>query len=352
MGCRLITYAENKVEKCRIHIFIGKRRRRGPRARARRRVKRGSRRARGRARRRKRRSVSRVIHLVGQLRVRSRMGRSTITICGLVTGTRKGTRNRHVSRVRFRRIKAVSTITSIITIYCLLGRLRISRVLTSPIHIKCNRIGYMRKFLPIPTPTATCLVGRVPVCTKGLRKRFYAPAKTTLLGRFIGGCRRVPILRVRRVNCNFKGERCRELGYIHTVLKRAQSGIRRRVLRLYYGLSSVASRRVKCTARLLVGRNTLSICASSVRVGGGQPKVLLAYVYETRRGRCFLRLVFGRASALKIERCFYEECKLGQGVSRIRARCKAIRIGETSKCKTIGRGLRCSSISGVTRRRD
>ncbi|MBR3704112.1 MAG: nickel pincer cofactor biosynthesis protein LarC [Oscillospiraceae bacterium] len=270
-------------------------------------------------------------HRVSHLNLPDAVRRDVLAVYGLIAQAESHAHGVPVSEIHFHEVGTMDALADITAVCLLMHKLRVDRVVASPVHVGSGQVRCAHGVLPVPAPATAYILRDVPIYSGEICGELCTPTGAALLKHFVHEFSAMPPMRVQKIGCGMGKKDFPAANCVRCLLGDGQQQSDS-VVELQCNLDDMTGEEIGFAMDELYAAGALEVFTTAVGTKKNRPAVLLTILCKAADRQRMTDLIFKHTTTLGIREIEKRRTVLQRSFSSVQTAFGEVRCKISTGC--------------------
>lgn len=234
---------------------------------------------------------------------------------------------RPVDQVHFHEVGSMDAIADVTAICYLIDKLKVDRIVASPVHVGRGTVRCAHGILPVPAPATAILLKDIPIYSKELIEgELCTPTGAALLKTFATEFTQMPMMSVRKIGYGMGSKDFPIANCVRAVLGESKDDDSDRIYELSFNVDDMTGEEIGHATQVLLDSGARDVFTIPVYMKKNRPGTMICVICSEDRKDDLVRLIFRHTTTLGIRQTIHDRYILKRSVDTVDTEYGKVRI--------------------------
>ena len=270
------------------------------------------------------RSMAEIEGIIKSLRISETAKENVFAVYSLLAEAEGRVHGKPVTEIHFHEVGMNDAIADITAFCVLLEKLKIEKIIASPVCVGRGRVKCAHGILPVPAPATAELLLGIPSYASDFDGELCTPTGAALLRHFVSSFEKMPPLAAEKIGYGIGKKDFPAANCLRAFL--CESEATESVTELTASIDDMTGEEIGFALERFLDEGALDAYTSPLQMKKGRPGILLTVLCKKEEKERFIALIFRHTSTLGLRECEKRRRTLSRRVETIETPLGAVRI--------------------------
>ena len=240
-----------------------------------------------------------IAHIVGHLNVSPEVRQQIMDIYWIIAAAESKVHGVPVTHIHFHEVGAMDAIADVAAVCYLMDKLKLGKVIASPVHVGSGQVKCAHGLLPVPAPATANILTGVPIYGGAIKGELCTPTGAALLKHFVTKFGDMPAMAVSKIGYGMGKKDFEAPNCVRAMLGETEEQTER-ILELSCNLDDMTGEAIGFAMEILLDAGALDVFTTAIGMKKNRPGVMLTILCREADKETLLPLIFKHTTTLGI----------------------------------------------------
>ncbi|MBR2132108.1 MAG: nickel pincer cofactor biosynthesis protein LarC [Oscillospiraceae bacterium] len=262
-------------------------------------------------------------HRVSHLCVPECVKADVLAVYGLIAEAESHAHGVPLQEIHFHEVGTMDALADITAVCLLMHKLKIDRVVVSPVHVGSGQVRCAHGILPVPAPATAYILREIPIYGGEIRGELCTPTGAALLKHFADSFGAMPAMRVEKIGYGMGKKDFPAANCVRCMLGEGENS-GDRIVELACNLDDMTGEELGFAMDILLENGALDVYTTAIGAKKNRPAVVLTVLSRLDDKEKMVELLFRHTTTLGIREQEMRRYTLAREFSTVETACGAV----------------------------
>ncbi|MBR3628504.1 MAG: nickel pincer cofactor biosynthesis protein LarC [Elusimicrobia bacterium] len=245
-------------------------------------------------------SFQEIVDIVNSLQISDKIKNNIIAVYKLIAEAESNAHGVSVSEVHFHEVGMMDAIADISAVCILTDKLKIEKIISSPINVGGGHVHCSHGILPVPAPATVFILKNIPVYCGEVKEELCTPTGAALLKYFVTDFTDMPVMKVEKIGYGMGRK-----NFVYANCLRAMLGSSQQksdIVELTCNIDDITPEKIGFAMKVLFDAGAVEVYTTNVCMKKSRPGIVLSVMCRQDIEEKIVSLIFKHTTTIGIRR--------------------------------------------------
>ncbi len=245
-------------------------------------------------------SFQEIVDIINSLQISDKIKNNIIAVYKLIAEAESNAHGVSVSEVHFHEVGMMDAIADISAVCILTDKLKIEKIISSPINVGGGHVHCSHGILPVPAPATVFILKNIPVYCGEVKEELCTPTGAALLKYFVTDFTDMPVMKVEKIGYGMGRK-----NFVYANCLRAMLGSSQQksdIVELTCNIDDITPEKIGFAMKVLFDAGAVEVYTTNVCMKKSRPGIVLSVMCRQDIEEKIVSLIFKHTTTIGIRR--------------------------------------------------
>lgn len=245
-------------------------------------------------------SFQEIVDIINSLKVSDKIKNNVVAIYKLIAEAESNAHGVSVAEVHFHEVGMMDAIADITAVCILMDKLKIEKIVSSPINVGGGHVHCSHGILPVPAPATAFILKNVPVYCGEVKEELCTPTGAALLKYFVTDFTDMPVMKVEKIGYGMGKKNFVYANCVRAMLGNSQQ--KSDIVELTCNIDDITPEKIGFAMKILFEAGAVEVYTTNVCMKKSRPGIVLSVMCRQDIEEKIVSLIFKHTTTIGIRR--------------------------------------------------
>ena len=269
-------------------------------------------------------SFQEIVDIVNSLQISDKIKNNVIAIYKLIAEAESNAHGVSVAEVHFHEVGMMDAIADITAVCILMDKLKIERIVSSPVNVGGGHVHCSHGILPVPAPATAFILKNIPVYCGEVKEELCTPTGAALLKYFVTDFVDMPVMKVEKIGYGMGRK-----NFVYANCLRAMLGSSQQksdIVELACNIDDTTPEKIGFAMERLFEAGAVEVYTTNVCMKKSRPGIVLSVMCRQDIEEKIVSLIFKYTTTIGIRKNISYKYSLNRRIEKIETAFGSVRM--------------------------
>lgn len=260
--------------------------------------------------------MSEITHILSHLNLSEKVRRDVLAVYDLIARAESDVHGVPINQIHFHEVGNMDAIADITAVCYLIDRLKVDRIICSPIHVGSGQVKCAHGILPVPAPATALILKDVPIYGGEIRGELCTPTGAALLKYFSSDFGPMPTMKTTAIGYGMGKKDFPAANCVRAILGEVESK-NNAIIELSCNLDDMTGEELGFAMEMLLMGGALDVFTIPIQMKKNRPGHLLRVICREEHRDELVRMIFCHTTTLGIREQYVNRYTLDRTITTV-----------------------------------
>ena len=260
-------------------------------------------------------SFQEIVNTINSLKIEDKIKKDIVAIYNLIAEAESNVHGVDVTEVHFHEVGMIDAIADITAVCILIDKLKIEKIISSPINVGGGHVNCSHGILPVPAPATASILKGIPIYNGDIKEELCTPTGAALLKYFVTDFADMPVMKVEKIGYGMGKKNFVYANCVRAMLGRSKQTSN--IIELKCNIDDITPEKIGFAIEVLFNAGALEVYTTNVCMKKSRPGIVLFVMCKKEIEDKIVNLIFKHTTTIGIRRNISDRYVLNRKTEQI-----------------------------------